>query len=58
MRDDGVVKCHPPIARVLTEVAMKLEKAGHEVIEWAPGSLHQECIDIMVNIKTNHSLPS
>ncbi|CAN9348671.1 unnamed protein product [Alternaria alternata] len=47
MRDDGVVKCHPPIARVLTEVAMKLEKAGHEVIEWAPGSLHQECIDIM-----------
>ncbi|KAL1795237.1 hypothetical protein ACET3X_007053 [Alternaria dauci] len=47
MRDDGVVKCHPPIARVLNEVASKLEEAGHEVISWAPGRLHQECIDIM-----------
>jgi Asp-tRNA(Asn)/Glu-tRNA(Gln) amidotransferase A subunit family amidase len=51
MRDDGVVKCHPPIARVLDEVAMKLEEAGHDVIPWTPGTLHQECIDIMVNHK-------
>jgi len=50
MRDDGVVRCHPPIARVLNEVAVKLQKAGHEVISWAPGTLHQECIDIMVSV--------
>ncbi|KAE8832858.1 hypothetical protein PTNB73_09740 [Pyrenophora teres f. teres] len=47
MRDDGVVKCHPPISRVIDEVASKLEKAGHEVVSWSPGSLHQDCIDIM-----------
>ncbi|CAO2656538.1 Nn.00g053410.m01.CDS01 [Neocucurbitaria sp. VM-36] len=47
MRDDGVVRPHPPIARVLEEVAAKLEKAGHEIVSWSPGDLHQECIDIM-----------
>ena len=48
MRDDGVVKPHPPVTRVLEDVAAKLEMAGHEIISWTPGSLHQECIDIMV----------
>ncbi|KAL5113584.1 hypothetical protein ACEQ8H_008532 [Pleosporales sp. CAS-2024a] len=47
MRDDGVVKPHPPISRVLDEVARKLEAAGHEMVTWSPGSLHQECIEIM-----------
>ncbi|KAF2026113.1 acetamidase [Setomelanomma holmii] len=47
MQDDGVVKPHPPVARVLEEVAAKLAKAGHEIVPWAPGTLHQECIDIM-----------
>jgi amidase len=56
MRDDGVVRCHPPISRVLEEVAVKLEKAGHEVIEWSPGTLHQECIDIMVSSLKHSSL--
>lgn len=49
MRDDGVVKPHPPIARVLEEVTTKLQNAGHEIVSWTPGSLHQECIDIMVS---------
>jgi amidase len=49
MRDDEVVRPHPPITRVLDEVARKLELAGHEIISWTPGSLHQECIDIMVS---------
>lgn len=49
MRDDGVVKPHPSVSRVLEEVAAKLEKMGHEIVSWAPGSLHQECIDIMVS---------
>lgn len=48
MYDDGVVRPHPPIARVLQEVAAKLQAAGHELVLWLPGSLHQECIDIMV----------
>ncbi|KAF2705077.1 acetamidase [Pleomassaria siparia CBS 279.74] len=47
MRDDGVVKCHPPVSRVLEEVAAKLKTAGHELVDWTPGSLHQQCIDIM-----------
>ncbi|PVI01576.1 amidase signature enzyme [Periconia macrospinosa] len=46
MRDDGVVRLHPPIARVLDEVATKLQKAGHELVPWSPGSLHQELIDV------------
>lgn len=47
MRDDGVVRPHPPVVRVLEEVVSKLEQAGHEIVSWNPGSLHQECIDIM-----------
>jgi amidase len=50
MRDDGVVKPHPPISRVLEDVATKLKKAGHEIVDWTPGNLHQECIEIMVRI--------
>lgn len=48
MRDDGVVRLHPPVARVLEEVANKIVEAGHEIVPWKPGTLHQECIDIMV----------
>lgn len=47
MRDDGVVKPHPSITRVLEEVASKLAAAGHELVDWTPGTLHQECIAIM-----------
>ncbi|KAI8940514.1 hypothetical protein NX059_004191 [Plenodomus lindquistii] len=47
MRDDGVVKIHPAVERVLEEAVAKLCYAGHEIIPWTPGTLHQECIDIM-----------
>ncbi|KAF2109385.1 amidase signature domain-containing protein [Lophiotrema nucula] len=47
MLDDGVVRPHPPVSRVVKEVAAKLQNAGHEVVPWNPGTLHQECIDIM-----------
>ncbi|PSN59488.1 amidase [Corynespora cassiicola Philippines] len=47
MRDDGVVRPHPPVARVLDEVVARLTSAGHEIVQWTPGTLHQECIDIM-----------
>ena len=48
MRDDGVVRPHPSVSRVLETTIAKLTKAGHEIIPWTPGTLHQECIDIMV----------
>ncbi|KAH8732676.1 amidase signature domain-containing protein [Phaeosphaeriaceae sp. PMI808] len=47
MRDDGVVRPHASVIRVLEEVAAKLELAGHETVSWTPGTLHQDCIDIM-----------
>jgi Asp-tRNA(Asn)/Glu-tRNA(Gln) amidotransferase A subunit family amidase len=49
MQDDGVVRPHPPIARVLNDVTKRLEMAGHEIVAWTPGDLHQKCIDIMVS---------
>ncbi len=47
LRDDGVVRPHPPVARVLEEVVTKLRRAGHDIVDWCPGSLHLECINIM-----------
>ncbi|KAK4569935.1 hypothetical protein LTR86_002905 [Recurvomyces mirabilis] len=44
--DDGVVKIHPPVERVLRAAAAKLEAAGHEIVEW-DASDHQDCIKIM-----------
>ncbi|EXJ80162.1 hypothetical protein A1O1_08304 [Capronia coronata CBS 617.96] len=44
--DDGVVKVHPPIERVLKELEAKLKSAGHEVVSW-DCSGHRECIEIM-----------
>lgn len=49
MHDDGVVKIHPPVERVLQEVARKLVRVGHDLVEWKPGSLHQDCINIMAS---------
>lgn len=44
--DDGHVKVHPPIQRVLLEAAEKLKSAGHTVITWNDDG-HTECIKIM-----------
>jgi amidase len=46
--DDGVVKVHPPIARVFSETVAKLQEAGHEIVAW-DASLHSRCIAIMVS---------
>lgn len=46
--DDGVVRVHPPIERVLKETVAKLQAAGHEIVEWN-SSGHRECIEIMVS---------
>jgi amidase len=53
MLDDGVVRVHPPIERVFKEVVSKLQKAGHEIVEWDT-SLNQECIAIMVSSRSRY----
>lgn len=45
--DDGYVKIHPPIERVLLDVANKLQQAGHVIVPWTSEG-HKEAIDIMV----------
>lgn len=49
MVDDGVVKVHPPVERVVREAAAKLQAAGHKIVAWSPEG-HAECIDVMVRI--------
>ncbi|KAF4960235.1 hypothetical protein FSARC_10523 [Fusarium sarcochroum] len=44
--DDGVVKPHPTITRVIKEAAAALAADGHELVEWNP-ELHAECIEVM-----------
>ncbi|CVL06239.1 related to general amidase [Fusarium mangiferae] len=46
MLDDGMVKVHPPIERLFRDLVIKLEAAGHEVIEWDSG-LNSSILDIM-----------
>lgn len=44
--DDGVVKIHPPIERVLLALADKLRAQGHEVVAWDTSD-HLQCIQLM-----------
>ncbi|KAJ5806107.1 Amidase [Penicillium pulvis] len=44
--DDGVVRVHPPIARALEELAVKLKSAGHEILVWDTSD-HAACIELM-----------
>lgn len=46
IRDDGVVKPHPTISRVIEQAVAALQSEGHEVIEWKP-DYHAECIEVM-----------
>jgi len=46
MLDDGVVRVHPPIARLLKWTATVLERNGHEIIPWKP-DLHSEGVAVM-----------
>ncbi|KAK1808829.1 hypothetical protein LTR12_016807 [Friedmanniomyces endolithicus] len=45
MRDDGLVRPHPPIARAMNMVEAALRAAGHGTLAWNPPS-HGETIDI------------
>lgn len=44
--DDGVVKPHPSIVRVIAQAAAALAADGHELVMWKP-DLHAECIEVM-----------
>jgi Asp-tRNA(Asn)/Glu-tRNA(Gln) amidotransferase A subunit family amidase len=55
MVNDGHVKVHPPIERVLLKAVSKLKKAGHIIVPWSSEG-HKQCVDIMVSILL-HPLP-
>ncbi|KAI8957511.1 amidase [Daldinia sp. FL1419] len=46
LMDDGVVRPHPPITRVLLSLVEELREAGHDIVEWN-ADLHAECIEVM-----------
>lgn len=48
MPNDGIVTPTPPVARALKETAEKLEKAGHEMVQWNP-ALHAKAVEILVS---------
>ncbi|KAI1354733.1 amidase [Xylaria sp. FL0043] len=44
--DDGVVRPHPPITRVLHFAVDALRAAGHHIVDWN-AQLHAECVQLM-----------
>ncbi|KAI1050944.1 hypothetical protein LB505_013254 [Fusarium chuoi] len=46
LMDDGVVRPHPPITRVLRDAVEALKHDGHEIVEWNT-ELHEQCIRTM-----------
>lgn len=51
--DDGVVKIHPPIERVVRAAAEKLAAVGHSIVPWSSDG-HAECIRVMVSVDNSH----
>ncbi|KAI0148340.1 amidase [Hypoxylon sp. NC0597] len=51
LTDDGVVRPHPPIKRVLLSLVEKLHAAGHDIVEWN-ADLHPECIQVLDDFYT------
>lgn len=51
MLDDGVVKVHPPVERIVWDAAKRLQAAGHKLVPWSSEG-HSECIDIMVRLRS------
>ncbi|BGP10356.1 Acetamidase [Rhodotorula toruloides] len=46
LRDNGMVRPHPPIRRMLDETVEKLKVAGHEIIDWDVAPLHAQALKI------------
>lgn len=51
--DDGVVRPHPPMRRVLQSTVDLLRSAGHHIVEWN-AEFHSDCIAVQV-CKTDFS---
>ena len=49
--NDGIVIPTPPVTRALEETVEKLQKAGHEIVEWDP-VLHSKAIELLVSLST------
>ncbi|KAL1629946.1 hypothetical protein SLS54_000805 [Diplodia seriata] len=45
LRDDGVVRVTPPVARALDVAVDALRAAGHTVVEWTPPTPHADLLD-------------
>ncbi|KAL1649530.1 hypothetical protein SLS58_001586 [Diplodia intermedia] len=45
LRDDGVVRVTPPVARALDVAVDALRAAGHSVVEWTPPTPHADLLD-------------
>ena len=50
--NDGVVNPTPPVTRALKETVEKLQKTGHEIVEWDP-ALHSKAIELLVSFSTS-----
>lgn len=50
--DDGVVKVHPPVERIIKKAAARLEATGHKIVPWSSVD-HAECIEVMVSLPHN-----
>ncbi|OAA60276.1 Amidase [Niveomyces insectorum RCEF 264] len=46
LADDGTVRPHPPIARVLEQTVALLRAAGHTIVEWN-ADLHPELVGVL-----------
>lgn len=57
MIDDGIVKVHPPVERIVRAAATKLQDAGHSIVPWSPEG-HAECIDVMVSSILAYRMPA
>ena len=53
--DDGVVKVHPPIERIVKTAAKKLAAAGHTIVPWSSEG-HDDCIRVMVSFLPNEMM--
>jgi amidase len=49
--NDGTVIPTPPVTRALKETVEKLQKAGHEIVEWDP-VLHPKAMELLVSFLT------
>lgn len=55
LKNDGAVRCHPPVNRAINMAVQAARSLGHEVIEWDPPS-HSRGLEIVVCSPTSLDL--